>query len=103
MSYRRNRFLFQHAGVLDIVSRLVGEEVRMIQDMALVKSANIGSEKPWHQDLAYFDWHPVRAQFMKQMASGDIEAALKSALNTPHMPYAPSVSVRSSGASWGAQ
>ena len=27
----------------------------------------------------YFDWHPVRAQFLKQMASGDIEAALKSA------------------------
>jgi phytanoyl-CoA hydroxylase len=27
--------------------------------MALVKPAHVGSEKPWHQDLAYFDWHPA--------------------------------------------
>jgi phytanoyl-CoA hydroxylase len=53
------RAISEHAGVLDIVGRLVGEEVRMIQDMALVKPAHIGSEKPWHQDLAYFDWHPA--------------------------------------------
>jgi hypothetical protein len=27
----------------------------------------------------YFDWHPVRAQFMQQLNSGDLQAALKSA------------------------
>jgi phytanoyl-CoA hydroxylase len=49
----------EHATVLSIVERLVGEKVRLIQDMALVKPAHVGSEKPWHQDLAYFDWHPA--------------------------------------------
>lgn len=48
-----------HSRILTIVERLVGERVRMIQDMALVKPAHVGSEKPWHQDLAYFDWHPA--------------------------------------------
>lgn len=55
----RLRETSEHPGVLAIVERLVGEKVRMIQDMALVKPAQVGSEKPWHQDLAYFDWHPA--------------------------------------------
>jgi phytanoyl-CoA hydroxylase len=55
----RLREICDHAGILGIVERLVGEKVRMIQEMALVKPANVGSEKPWHQDLAYFDWHPA--------------------------------------------
>ena len=31
----------------------------MIQDMALLKPPFRGSEKPWHQDAAYFDWTPL--------------------------------------------
>jgi phytanoyl-CoA hydroxylase len=31
----------------------------MIQDMALVKPPYHGSEKPWHQDTAYFDFLPL--------------------------------------------
>jgi ectoine hydroxylase-related dioxygenase (phytanoyl-CoA dioxygenase family) len=31
----------------------------MIQDMALLKPPFRGSEKPWHQDTAYFDWTPL--------------------------------------------
>jgi Domain of unknown function (DUF4919) len=32
----------------------------------------------------YFDWHPVRAQCMKQLNSGDLEGALKSANEIIH-------------------
>jgi len=41
-----------------ILRRLVGEQVRLIQDMALLKPPFIGTEKPWHQDMAYFGWTP---------------------------------------------
>jgi phytanoyl-CoA hydroxylase len=42
--------------VLAIVRRLLGGRTPMLfQDMALLKPPRIGSEKPWHQDHAYFD------------------------------------------------
>ena len=31
----------------------------MIQDMALLKPAHVGREKPWHQDTAYFVMEPI--------------------------------------------
>jgi phytanoyl-CoA hydroxylase len=40
--------------LIGIVRRLLGPDVNMIQDMALLKPAHIGREKPWHQDAAYF-------------------------------------------------
>ena len=43
-------------GMLD---QLVGPGSRLIQDMALLKPPRVGSEKPWHQDTAYFDWLPL--------------------------------------------
>ena len=63
--YARRLFRFvQHSPVLQelsedptllsIVRQLAGEEVRLLQDMALMKPAHAGSEKPWHQDTAYF-------------------------------------------------
>jgi phytanoyl-CoA hydroxylase len=44
---------------MSAVHQLVGEGARMIQDMALLKPPFHGSEKPWHQDTAYFDWTPL--------------------------------------------
>lgn len=41
-----------------ILARLLGEPCRLIQDMALLKPPFIGTEKPWHQDMAYFGWSP---------------------------------------------
>jgi phytanoyl-CoA hydroxylase len=41
--------------LLDLLSTLVDGEPEMFQDMALVKPPGGGSEKPWHQDKAYFD------------------------------------------------
>jgi phytanoyl-CoA hydroxylase len=37
-----------------ILDQLLGEGRVLMQEMALVKPPRIGSEKPWHQDAAYF-------------------------------------------------
>jgi phytanoyl-CoA hydroxylase len=42
-----------------MLDQLIGPESRLIQDMALLKPPKVGSEKPWHQDTAYFDWLPL--------------------------------------------
>ena len=38
---------------------LIGETAQLFQVMALSKPARIGSEKPWHQDDAYFKFAPL--------------------------------------------
>ncbi len=48
-----------HPRLRAIVDQLIGPDSRMIQDMALLKPPFKGSEKPWHQDAAYFDWTPL--------------------------------------------
>jgi phytanoyl-CoA hydroxylase len=55
----RLRHVATHPRLLTIVDELVGPGSRMIQDMALLKPPFRGSEKPWHQDAAYFDWTPL--------------------------------------------
>lgn len=50
--------LTRHPVIDKTLNRLVGENVRLIQDMALLKPPFIGTEKPWHQDMAYFGWTP---------------------------------------------
>lgn len=47
-----------HPGIQTVLRRLLGEPCRLIQDMALLKPPHIGTEKPWHQDMAYFGWSP---------------------------------------------
>ncbi|MGH7214535.1 MAG: phytanoyl-CoA dioxygenase family protein [Tepidisphaeraceae bacterium] len=42
-----------------IVEALVGTKVTMTQDMALLKPPQVGTEKPWHQDTAYFLYEPL--------------------------------------------
>jgi phytanoyl-CoA hydroxylase len=42
-----------------IAEQLLGEEAVHFQTMALVKPALVGSEKPWHQDNAYFKFAPL--------------------------------------------
>jgi phytanoyl-CoA hydroxylase len=37
-----------------VVSSLIGPDPILFQEMALVKPPFVGSEKPWHQDNAYF-------------------------------------------------
>ena len=47
--------------LMAILDQLVGVGHCLIQDMALMKPPLKGSEKPWHQDNAYFDWTPLDA------------------------------------------
>ena len=42
-----------------LVSSLIGPNPILFQEMALVKPPFIGSEKPWHQDNAYFSVSPL--------------------------------------------
>jgi phytanoyl-CoA hydroxylase len=42
-----------------VLEQLIGEDHRLVQDMALLKPPFNGAEKPWHQDTAYFDWTPL--------------------------------------------
>lgn len=54
----RLALLAHHPSVLEVVERILGGPVRLVQDMALLKPAHIGREKPWHQDAAYFPLDP---------------------------------------------
>ncbi len=47
--------LSEHTALLDVVSRVIGAQPTLFQDMALLKPPRIGREKPWHQDHAYFN------------------------------------------------
>ena len=44
-----------------IVEGLLGADPILFQEMALVKPPLIGTEKPWHQDNAYFSVEPLDA------------------------------------------
>ena len=44
-----------HSGLLGVLERIMGDTPELFQDMALVKPPRFGSEKPWHQDCAYFN------------------------------------------------
>lgn len=39
--------------LIEVVEKLLGETAVLVQDMALLKPPSGGSEKPWHQDMAY--------------------------------------------------
>jgi len=45
----------EHPKLLNVITRIIGEPPELFQDMALLKPPQIGREKPWHQDHAYFD------------------------------------------------
>jgi phytanoyl-CoA hydroxylase len=48
----------EHPVLTGICQKLVGEAVKLFQDMALLKPPHVGREKPWHQDMAYFAVNP---------------------------------------------
>jgi len=51
--------LVEHAQIRSFLGDLIGQEVQLKDVMALSKPPFIGSEKPWHQDNAYFNWLPL--------------------------------------------
>ena len=52
---RRLADLAADPGLLSLLERLMGAQPVLFQDMALLKPPHVGSEKPWHQDCAYFN------------------------------------------------
>jgi len=51
--------LAHHPKLMSIVCALLGDEPVLFQDMALLKPPRLGREKPWHQDLSYFNYNPA--------------------------------------------
>lgn len=52
----RLKALAEQANLLSVLRRIIGSnDLTMFQDMGLIKPPRIGREKPWHQDLAYFN------------------------------------------------
>ena len=51
----RLNLIAEHSGMLGVLQRIMDDTPELYQDMALVKPPRFGSEKPWHQDCAYFD------------------------------------------------
>lgn len=51
----------EHPRLRGVLESLLGENPIFFQDMALIKPPFIGSEKPWHQDNAYFSVAPLEA------------------------------------------
>ena len=51
----------RHPKIRGIVESLIGDHPILFQEMALIKPPLIGSEKPWHQDNAYFAVTPLDA------------------------------------------
>ena len=47
--------LAEHPGLLQVLEQIMNDKPVLFQDMALVKPPLHGTEKPWHQDCAYFN------------------------------------------------
>ena len=50
-----------HERIQGIIQSIIGRDPILFQDMALIKPPFIGSEKPWHQDNAYFSVVPLES------------------------------------------
>lgn len=55
------RILGEGSRLRAVVEGMLGRDPILFQEMALVKPPFIGSEKPWHQDNAYFSVVPLDA------------------------------------------
>lgn len=51
--------LVAHERIQGFLAELIGQKMILKDVMALSKPPFIGSEKPWHQDNAYFNWLPL--------------------------------------------
>lgn len=56
-----SRIAHDHPKIRPIMEGILGPDPILFQDMALIKPPFIGSEKPWHQDNAYFSVSPLSA------------------------------------------
>jgi len=58
--FKDERFLklASYPPLLSALTSVLGQDIKVLQDMALIKPPRIGSEKPPHQDAAYFEIEP---------------------------------------------
>lgn len=63
--------LTQHARIKGFIEQILREEAILKAEMALSKPPFIGSEKPWHQDNAYFNWIPLEKVATASIALDD--------------------------------
>lgn len=64
-----------HPHIRGVVESLLGANPIRFQDMALIKPPFIGTEKPWHQDNAYFAVTPLDAVIGVWIALDDVSVA----------------------------
>jgi len=50
-----------HPTIQGVLASILGEDALLYADQAMIKPAFIGTEKPWHQDNAYFKVTPLSA------------------------------------------
>ncbi|GIX07347.1 MAG: hypothetical protein KatS3mg115_1750 [Candidatus Poribacteria bacterium] len=50
----------RHPKIAALLRELLAEDVKLLQDMAMLKPPQVGSPKTWHQDCAYFPIEPPR-------------------------------------------
>lgn len=55
------RALSENPTLIGMLEQLMGPKPILYGDQALCKPPRIGSEKPWHQDSAYFSYEPAEA------------------------------------------
>lgn len=53
---KRLKAASEDVALLHVIGRIMGEPAALSQDMAMLKPPRIGREKPWHQDMAYFNY-----------------------------------------------
>lgn len=46
-------------GVLEVIERLQGPNLKLLRSAAMLKPPGVGSEKKFHQDAAYYPIHPM--------------------------------------------
>lgn len=51
--------LMRHHRILDVLHTIIGPTIHLWRDVAMMKPALVGREKPWHQDSAYWPWKPM--------------------------------------------
>jgi hypothetical protein len=66
--------LVRHPRVKGVIEALLGQDAILFGEMALSKPPFIGSEKPWHQDNAYFAYAPLELVATAWIALDDATA-----------------------------
>ncbi|MBM3276786.1 MAG: phytanoyl-CoA dioxygenase family protein [Candidatus Handelsmanbacteria bacterium] len=66
--------LVQHPRIKGVIEALLGQQALLFGEMALSKPPFIGSEKPWHQDNAYFVYAPLELVATAWIALDDATA-----------------------------